>query len=245
MNLIHNLHKPTRLVLAWQASGDSSSARKRRAVAEIVSSEGGATLRYLVETDDFSEALKHGFDSYPAFPDMTRVYDKNVIEIFRKRLPSKKRADYRKFLLANRISPDVDVDDVTLLGYAEAKLPSDGFSIVNPLCGLLIPSELMVEVAGFRFYCDESSGVSLGDEVVFVDETTNRFDMNAMAIYTRGQKIGYINRIQVKCFRNLIRRSNVIAVVERIIDFGQRKSAYVFVKLQGQKFMLPNIADIF
>lgn len=231
MNTIHHLYRPSRLVLAWQAPGDTSESRKRRAVAEIIEEGSKYIFRYLVDSEDFHEALLHGFDSYPSFSKMKETYSTNVLEILSRRLPPKSRSDYKKFLESNRIDPNTNADIFTILGYVECRLPSDGFSIVNPLDSVQLPCELLLEVAGFRFYYSTHAVYKTGDDVRFNFEPDNIHDDKAVAIYSRNTKIGYINRIQVENFSSLFKSSLNEAVLERIITINSRVSAYTFVKM--------------
>ena len=69
-----------------------------------------------------------------------------------------------------------------MLGYTEAKLPNDGFSLVNPLECQGDHFDLMIEIAGFRYYLDEHPPVQVGEVVSFKPEPTNEHDPNAVMV---------------------------------------------------------------
>ncbi|MCK9615327.1 MAG: hypothetical protein M0R48_07485, partial [Candidatus Omnitrophica bacterium] len=153
MNYIKHICEPEKLLLCWQAPNDGS----RYVVAELYRSpEGKYALKYLKDTADFKEAQKLGFTMYPAFRDREALHDSGVLESFIGRIPPRSRNDFKEYLQNFRIHESVatSVSDFALLGYTGAKLPSDGFSIINPLENFCIPGEFLIELVGTRYIED-------------------------------------------------------------------------------------------
>jgi len=118
----------------------------------------------------------------PGIPDLNAAYDLGVIETFMRRLPPRTRGDYGNYLEQFRLRPQTPVSDMGLLAYTGAKLPSDGFSIVNPLDDMRADCELLIELAGFRHVSViPSSDLSLGAPATLVVEPDNTFDPNAVS----------------------------------------------------------------
>lgn len=130
------------------------------------------------------------------------------------------------------MSDDLRVSDFALLGITEAKLPSDGFSIVDPFDNEVDQRELVLEVAGFRHYAEKlDMGSSVGQSVEFRHEPLNPKDPNAVVILHEGETIGYINRLQTTAFHRWIREGRITAVIERFNGEPTRPRAFLFVKI--------------
>jgi hypothetical protein len=145
---IQTICEPQRLLLAWQAS-DPDGERTRFRVGELVLDGEDCILRYSKgEQVDRARAL--GFSGYPAF-DLAQVeHRKGVMAAFLRRLPPRSRADFEAYKAQFRLASGLALSDFALLAYTEAKLPSDGFSIVNPLADICGPCQFLLEVAGYR-----------------------------------------------------------------------------------------------
>ena len=114
-----------------------------------------------------------------------------------RRMPARHRPDFKKYGELFRLDPKLQAFDFELLGRTEAKLPSDGFSVVDPLDLEADRCELTLEVAGHR-YCRPEIALGLGDDVELVAEPDNSKDPFAVMVRANGQKIGYINRLQAQ-----------------------------------------------
>lgn len=231
MNFIEHVHEPLRLLLVWQ---EPEGARTRRAVAEIERPHvsAPARLRYLVGTDDMASAKTEGFVCFPAFPDLDATYDLGVIETFMRRLPPRTRGDYGQYLEQFRLRPETRITDMALLAYTGAKLPSDGFSIVNPLDGVNAECELLIEVAGFRHVASiPSSELSLGSPAQLVAEPHNTFDPNAVAVHVDEHRIGCVPRQQALAVRQLVATNAITVTVERINGKPERPLIYLFARI--------------
>ena len=98
-----------------------------------------------------------------------------------------------------RLNPvSVDFDAKFLLGVTEARLPSDGFSLVNPLERSVRCVDIVFEIAGVRFYGKRDAEVRVGNPLELEPEPANKADPNAIKVKAAGHLIGYVNRLQAK-----------------------------------------------
>jgi hypothetical protein len=146
-----------------------------------------------------------------------------------RRLPPRSRPDYGAYLAALRLSEIPEISDFALLGYSEAKLPSDGFSLVDTLSEKPAPFEFLFEVAGYRYYDPSLSGDDIGSEVVMEHEPSNEFDPGAVMLKVSGKKIGYINRLQAPAVLSWVRQRRVRTAVEKLNGNSEKPRAFVFM----------------
>lgn len=231
MNHIEHIIEPERLVLAWQSPSDED--RKRRVVGELLRQDNNVLLNYFVNSDDFQKATEAGFSGYPAFKVSHKQFTDRVIDILARRLPPRSRSDFDDYLRKFRLFDDVDLSDFALLGYTEARLPGDGFSIVNDYANAVPPFEFVTELAGFRFYDGMQMKVRdvVGRRVEFVPEPENKHDENAVCVGVDGQKLGYINRIQAPSFLSWLGKHEVEGSIDRCEVSGDVPRGYIFVKV--------------
>jgi hypothetical protein len=238
-NWIEHVVDPQRLFLAWQAP-DQFGDRFRWAVGEISRDEGNYTLRFLrgpqfeglnqARTESQLDAL--GYRGYPAFSPRQVVHTQNVLAPFLRRVPPRGRPDFNEYKEQFRLRPDTAVSDFALLGITEAKLPSDGFSLVDPLEGEALPRELLLEVAGHRYYRKLLPQPPLiGQSVEIVPEPDNKHDPNAVKVQIGGLCVGYINRLQAKAFSRWLSQARVTAVVERVNGNSDKPRLFIFVRV--------------
>lgn len=214
MNIITNIVEPNRLLLCWQPMNDDV-LRTRRVIGELVRQDENVVFRYLVNTEDFDKAKELGFDFHPAFSDTSREYADGVLETFMLRLPPRKREDFNSFLQSLRLPTNVPISDFALLGYSEARLPGDGFSIVNPFDLAPAPCEFICDVAGYRYYDGPRMDIEIGEQVLFEPEPNNQFDPQAIKVLLRGEVVGYINRCQTAVFHTWLVHNSVVGFVDR------------------------------
>ena len=230
MKYIEHVHEPRRLLLVWQ--GPEGSTRSRHAVAELVrSADERVQFRYLTGTAELAAAQSEGFINFPAFRKLDQTYDLGVVETFMRRLPPRTRGDYGQYLEQFRLRPETRISEFALLAYTGAKLPSDGFSIVNPLEDVSDICDVLLEVAGFRHVAELSpSEIHEGDTAVFLPEAGNIHDPNAVAIQARGRKIGFVPRQQTLALRQWLKSGALEILVERVNGRPERPLIYLFVR---------------
>jgi hypothetical protein len=234
---IEHLQEPQRLYLAWQAP-DRFGQRFRWAVGVLSRNEAGCSLRYLESGPEFEslncgrgldEAKKLGFSGYPGLPLKDRIYGDGVLEALMRRAPPRDRADFSAYLDQFRLSQATQISDFALLAYTGAKLPSDGFSIVDPLDADVDTCERLIEVAGHRYH---RTDLRVDEAVTFQPETNNEADASAVAIYRGGDRIGYVNRLKAPAFRAWLRTRTVTGVIDRVNGTQERPRAFIFVSVR-------------
>jgi len=213
-NIIQHLVEPKRLILAWNQAG-----RSRYAIGELVRTEDTVLLRYHPNSDDFQKALDKGMHPLIAFRKENQEYAKGVMDFFMSRITSRKREDFDLYLETLGIDPsDKDkISDFALLGYGEARLPNDGFHVVNDYADNETPVEFVTELSGVQYgdYAQGRSQISnltLEMPLSITHEPENNHDPNAVYIHNDGKKIGYINRIQAKTVTRWIQQGKTIQV---------------------------------
>lgn len=237
-NWIDHVSEPNRLVLAWQATDDVGD-RQRWAVGEFLRNGDDAVLRYF-EKDEFeaynfgqpfAKILSYGYRGYAAFPLSVTTHERGVVEAFMRRLPPRHRPDFDRYKQHLRLRPETPISDFALLGLSEAQLPSDGFSVVDPLDPAVDQVELLNELAGYRYYLKDHPAPELGCPIQLEAEQNNPFDANAVAAMLNGAKIGNINRLQAPTFRKWIEDGRVTASIDRINGTAQRPRVFAFVRV--------------
>jgi hypothetical protein len=233
---IEAICEPARLLLAWQ-SPDPNGVRDRFAVAEIIS-EGkseSCLFRYLSGTE-VDRARSLGYVGYPAFRLDQTEHRQGVLAALLRRLPPRSRTDFQEYKAQFRLRSDLQLSDFALLAYTEAKLPSDGFSIVNPLDKARGPCQFVLEVAGFRHYVKSlNAPLGVGQQLKFVPEPTNERDSNAVRVEAAGQLIGYVNRLQAPTFLRWIEEGVLEGIVERLNGNPDRPRVLMFVAVRAQR----------
>lgn len=238
-NWIRHVVEPRRLLLAWQAP-DHMQNRTRWAVGEVLSDEQGPLYRefsgpeFERMNDGQPRALLEelGYAGYPAFNPKLPEHRSGVIEAFLRRLPPRTRPDFARYMEHFRVPSDAVVSPFTLLALTEAKLPSDGFSLVNPHDPDVSECEFVLEVAGHRHYRDAADlSNSVGSRVEFVPEPDNPHDCNAVMIHWNGNLIGYVNRLQAGTFLSWIAQGRVSGEIERLNGTPDKPRVFLFVRV--------------
>jgi hypothetical protein len=202
---------------------------------------GDCSLRYLQPGLDFEphnqgrgfdEILKLGYEGYPAFSLKRGRHLTGVLSALMRRLPPPNRPDFAEYKRQFRLPPHLFVSNFALLGRTEAKLPGDGFSVVDPLDGSAPLCDLMLEVAGYRYHVPETE-LAVGDPMELRPEPENERDPNAVAVrMVKGSAVGYINRLQTTALRQWLSERSVTAAIERLNGRPGKPRAFIFVRVR-------------
>jgi hypothetical protein len=239
-NWITTVQEPRALFLAWQAP-DHFNQRFRWAVGRLVPTADGLELHYFSDEEfpQFNDGMPAdavralSYEGFPSFDTRQPVHRSGVADAFMRRLPPQSRADFRDFMKQFRLAPDGPLSPLALLGRTEAKLPSDGFSVVDPLDPSQETCDLMLEIAGFRYYVKEQPlGVGVGHKVTVSAEPDNPRDPGAVKISLGDRKIGNINRLQAPTFLRWLKDRKVTAVLERLNGKPDRPRAFIFARVR-------------
>lgn len=243
-NVIQHIVEPASLLLTWQSLAENAT-RTRFAVGEL-RNESAPLFRYFDDAE--FEALNGrslasirdiGYRQYPAFDPTRTVHTEGVLAAFMRRLPPRSRKDFDHYQRHFRLASGLQISDFALLAMTGAKLPSDGFSLVDPLDQTWQPRELLIEVVGHRHYsegCDLTN--SLDSQVQLCAEPDNPKDPNAVVVTWLEQKIGYINRFQANSFLIWMRENRVVATIERLNGEPGYPRVYLFVKVAAKEGMV-------
>lgn len=239
---IEHPSEPKRLVLTWEAPLGVSN-RTRWVVGELKQLSGQASFRYLKD-QEFRDANNGrgedqlraaGYLGYPAFDprgtDKT-VFDDHVLEAFLRRLPPPQRADFGSYLEHFRIPSTSKLSAFALLGATEARLPGDGFSLIDPFDPEQDVCEAVLEVAGHRHYQGSRSSLMIGERLELIPELGHPHDANAVKISASGGTVGYINRVQAPTVTQWISTRKVEAFLLRLNGSPAKPRAFVFLKVR-------------
>jgi hypothetical protein len=192
-------------------------------------------MRYFAD-EQVEQAKGLGFTGYPAFRLSRREHRAGVLATFLRRLSPRKRPDFDAYKAQFRLGPDLVRSDFALLAYTEARLPSDGFSIVNTLEDVRPPCELVLEIAGYRHHGHKlSDQPKVGDQLEFVPEPDNEYDERAIAVKVGAKTIGYVNRLQTSTFHEWLPEGRFTATLERVNGATDRPRAFMFVCVRGTR----------
>ena len=227
--------EPSRLLLCWEAPATQKD-RNKWVVGEIKRSSGSVVFRYLTDEEFLTlnfgrtrEQLRQaGYLGYPAFKEeLSEIYGEAVLEAFMRRLPPRRRADFPSYLAQFRLRPTSAGSELALLGSTEARLPSDGFSLINPLDPKSGACDVLVEIAGYRHY---GTDLHIGDALVLVADPANPYDPNAVRFEVAGVLVGHVNRVQAPAVLDWLANGQIQANVARLNGTKDRPKAFVILR---------------
>ncbi|GAA0868382.1 hypothetical protein GCM10009116_04920 [Brevundimonas basaltis] len=239
---IEYLSEPKRLTLTWEPPL-TVPGRTRWIVGEVRRTSDGVEFRYLKGAEfsmenngrTESELRATGYLGYPAFDsrgsDKT-IFDDHVLEAFLRRLPPPTRSDFGAYLEHFRIQTTDRVSPMALLGATEARLPGDGFSLIDPFDPEQAFCDAVIEVAGHRHYPDSRAALVPGGVLELTPEPDHPHDPNAVRISADGITVGYVNRVQAPSVSAWISTRQVEATLLRLNGSTTKPRAFVFLKVR-------------
>jgi hypothetical protein len=243
---IQTPNTPERLVLAWEAP-KLSADRSRWAIGELINEAFGAEFRYYHGQEftakncgrEYQRLLDDGYEGFPGFypHSRTQSFRTDVVEAFRRRLPPQRRSDFKQYLEHYGLDATPEISDMALLGITGARLPSDGFELIDPLTTTGDRFEVVLQIAGYGHYLSQAEGAQVGARLSIDLEPENKFDPNAIAFRFSGQTIGYVNRLQVEGLKRLLAEKSIEAFIMRLNGTQSSPRAYAFLRVSsdGQK----------
>lgn len=244
MNLLKNIVEPSELLLTWQPADEASPTRTRRIVGTVrPRPEGGVTFEYTKGTPDFEAAQVAGFQGFPTFSLRSSQISEGVLEALLRRLPPRRRHDFREYLAQHCLPYPFEHSDLALLGYTGARLPSDGFGLVPVFpFDYRGPCDVVLEVAGVRYsFTGDVSLIQAGDPVGFRPDLDNHVDSDAVQIVWRGQTLGYVNRVLRGALTRWLATRQVYAEVARVGGSQYRPLVFVQVSIGAAESLAAGV----
>ena len=182
------------IYLTWR-KGKGSSRKRVGAIRR--NANDGVTFSYL--TEGVLQAEKEGFTPYVDFPDVTRTYTDNVLDIFGQRLIKTERADSQKYLDFWSINPEFKENKYYLLAHTQGLLATDNFEFLadyNPVKGLSFISE----ICGLSHTDPPIDIITVGDELTWKPNKTNSYDKKAVEVYKSNFYLGNVKLVHCNVF---------------------------------------------
>ena len=182
------------IFLAWR-----EGAGKRRHIVGVLkrNSTQGVRFSYILEGVD--TAKKDGFSTYTEFPDVSKEYKDNVLEIFGQRIMKSERSDISDFFDFWEIDSKYKDDKYYLLAHTQGLSPTDNFEFLadyQPTKTL----RFLTDLASLSSLKLEANSVKAGDMLNYVLEPDNEYDSMAVKVFKNDLEIGYIKKIHSKVF---------------------------------------------
>ena len=182
------------IYLAWRKGSGS-----RRIIVGVIKRSATNGVRFEYLQDGVKTASEDGFVPYPNFPDTSKVYTENVLEIFGQRLNKSEREDIKKYYSYWEVDPNQKDDAFYLLAHTQGLLPTDNFEFLadyNPVIGLSFMSELS-SLTRLQLLPDT---LHEGDELTWGKEPNNPCDNKAVRVYKGDLFVGYVKKVHSKVF---------------------------------------------
>jgi len=238
---IEFLPRPKELLLVWQAPRHVND-RTRWVVGRLRETDAGAVFEYLQEPEfsNFNQGRSQadlevaGFAGYPAFRRNSppQAFHENSLEAFMRRLPPPARSDFPDYLAHHRLRPSKAMTPFSILSVTEARLPSDGFSLIDPLDASSEWLDTLIEIAGFRHVRDQGAALNVGDPLDLVAEPSNPMDPRAVQIKAAGSRIGYVNRLQAPTVGVWLASREIACRIARINGRPEAPRAYALLQVR-------------
>ncbi|UOR10258.1 HIRAN domain-containing protein [Halobacillus amylolyticus] len=181
------------------------------------------------------EAIKNGFVTFFAFPDLSKsYYSPFMFHAFSRRLPNKERPDYNSLLQLyglTSLSHEMEILRVT-----KGKTATDSFELVSPL--LMNEGMFKVDfyIEGWRYYDGEKSLDTLENdqELILVREPDLKHDKYAVKILTTdGAHLGYIPAVYAEFFSTLLKEDQFVRMTIKAINKHGIPQMKVLVHVTG------------
>ncbi|WP_430932178.1 hypothetical protein [Saccharicrinis sp. 156] len=211
------------IYLAWRKGKGS-----RRIIVGVIKNNVTEGTRFNYIAEGVEEAKKFGFTCYEGFPDTTKEYSENVINIFGQRIMRSERNDIDDFYTFWQIDKKYKDDNFYMLAYTQGLLPTDSFEFLadfNPKKGLSFISE----IAGLSKLELQPNSLKCGDELTYQLEPTNDQDNDAVKLFKEGEFIGYVKKIHCRVFKRAKGTINVI--VHRVEQNGKINRVFIRISI--------------
>ncbi len=171
----------------------------RRHIVGVIKRNATKGIRFYYFKESAEKAKKQGFIPYTEFPELSKVYSENVLEIFSNRLINLDRPDIQEFYSFWEISDKYKEDKCHLLAHTQGLLPTDNFELLAdyyPLKSI----KFITDLAGVSHQQLKPSVISVGDKLRYIKEQNNPIDQYAIKVFKGDIELGYIKKIHANIF---------------------------------------------
>lgn len=185
------------------------------------------------------DALEQGYMVHPAFPQTDKAYrSKNLFPAFDRRIPSVDRHDFKEIL--NDLGLNEEASKMEILRATRGRLAADTYSFEQPLRreedGKLHSSFFVHGMRHQKLPDDWFTWVCEGNSVKLIQEPTNPYDVNAVAVYTQDdKKLGYVPNFYSQAIFSLLEKGMAYSV--RITYLNEKSHAHWWIKLAYESEM--------
>jgi hypothetical protein len=171
----------------------------RRYIVGVLQQSDAGTFSLTYDGGVIEKAKQEGFAPYTEFPDVTKIYNGTVLDIFAQRLIKSERPDVQIFYNFWEIEPQFIDDKFYLLGHKQGLLPTDNFEFLADYN--IVPNlHFLTELAGLSTYQLSGNSLSVGDILRFEIDKENKYDNEAVKVFKGSLEIGYVKKIHCKVF---------------------------------------------
>jgi len=213
-----------KLYLSWRKGQGA-----RRHIVGVLAHNGDDVYAFSYDQNEVEKAAKEGFIPYTEFPDVSKTYNGNALEIFAQRLIKSERPDIQTFYDFWEIEPKNTSDKFYMLGHTQGLQPTDNFEFLadyNIVTGL----HFLTELAGLSKYQIPSGILIEGDVLRFELDKTNQFDPSAVKIFKGDIELGYVKKVHCKVF-NKSGAENLKLTIKAVDKNGVIKRVFIKVAL--------------
>jgi len=127
---------------------------------------------------------------------------------------------------------------MSLLALTSARLPSDGFALIDRLDPGSTACDTVLEVAGYRHQAPKARELPNGSELALVSEPDNQYDPDAVAIRAGATKIGYVDRLQARSIGTWLGTRAVSCLLSRKNGSSHSPAAYALIRMRLNEDLL-------
>ena len=186
----------------------------------------GTRFEYIQK--NIKKAEEQGFIPYTGFPDLSKTYTKNVLEIFSQRIVKSERNDLSTFFEFWHIDPSKKKDSYYMLAHTQGILPTDNFEFLadfNPKKSLTF----VTEITGLTKSRIRSDKLSIGDRLSYELQRDNPHDKFAVKLFKNQECLGYVKLIHSKVFYRA--KGELKIKVQHLEKNGVIQRAFIEVQL--------------
>lgn len=188
---------------------------KRRHIVGVLKRSATFGVRFSYLSKGVEAAKKDGFSPYTEFPDVTKEYTKNVLEVFGQRIMKSERTDISDFHDFWEIDSRYKDDKFYLLAHTQGLNPTDNFEFLadyNPSKNL----RFLTDLASLTTLKLPAGSIKSGDKLQYVLESNNPFDDKAVKVFKGNLEVGYIKKIHSHVFYK--QKQNHLQLVVKAVE---------------------------